>query len=582
MPARPTRTLNPLPFQDLEPHRFEDLVRQLAYEFREWVSLDAIGRSGADGGIDIRGVERVAVPTPVSAEDADGEYEPAPAGPERLWIFQCKREKEMAPAGVKKAVAASLDGKEVPHGFVLAAACDLSKKARDAFRAEMVGRGVAEFQVWARGELEDMLFQAANDRLLFAYFGISLQPRKRSLVTTLRSEIALKKQLKRLLESEEGVQGRSVLLRDPNDDRYPHRPTDAKARRARWFARKALHLRIPGCLAIEDGVHPAWIAPDGRGWDYIRECNRAAVLVDIPHEAWGRQDADDDPESSSEAGRQGFAFWEEYVPDHDQAWLHLERFVPLDRIIAIDPVGDGYFPIPHILVEFDKDLGPFRKGAKGRFESGRGPGGVPIRIGDVERTDLFPKKFPELIFPPLPEHDPARSADPGELSEASDARAKRLLAKVAEQQTSMSAKRSQRQPYHEEPNERLTAFTRWRKQTALPVLKRFEQDLRAGGHEARIAIHTTSGERPPHESVELRVRLDTGGSDGNPDYRPQGYLRFEAELYRPSDVAISVRPSEDSSRGYKVAKPPALGALTRDVIENYVLGMLERLAAGKI
>lgn len=43
-----TRTLNPLPFQDLEPHRFEDLVRQLAYDLRRWKSLEATGRGGSD------------------------------------------------------------------------------------------------------------------------------------------------------------------------------------------------------------------------------------------------------------------------------------------------------------------------------------------------------------------------------------------------------------------------------------------------------------------------------------------------------------------------------------------------------
>ena len=35
MKPTPTRTLNPLPFDDLEPHRFEDLIRQLAYEPHE-------------------------------------------------------------------------------------------------------------------------------------------------------------------------------------------------------------------------------------------------------------------------------------------------------------------------------------------------------------------------------------------------------------------------------------------------------------------------------------------------------------------------------------------------------------------
>jgi hypothetical protein len=43
-------------FEDLELHRFEDLIRQLAYS-RNWSYLDATGRLGADGGLDIRGLE---------------------------------------------------------------------------------------------------------------------------------------------------------------------------------------------------------------------------------------------------------------------------------------------------------------------------------------------------------------------------------------------------------------------------------------------------------------------------------------------------------------------------------------------
>jgi hypothetical protein len=59
MQPRPGRTINPLHFEDLEPHRFEDLIRQLVYGFRDWVALEPLGRSGVDEGIDIRGIERV-------------------------------------------------------------------------------------------------------------------------------------------------------------------------------------------------------------------------------------------------------------------------------------------------------------------------------------------------------------------------------------------------------------------------------------------------------------------------------------------------------------------------------------------
>src|SRR5690349_2024345 len=49
-----TRTLGPIHFEDLDPHRFEDLVRQLAYDFRQWQSIESTGRGGADDGFDIR------------------------------------------------------------------------------------------------------------------------------------------------------------------------------------------------------------------------------------------------------------------------------------------------------------------------------------------------------------------------------------------------------------------------------------------------------------------------------------------------------------------------------------------------
>ena len=54
-----TRTLNPVHFEALESHRFEDLVRQLAYGGRTWHALEATGRLGKDEGLDIRGIEVV-------------------------------------------------------------------------------------------------------------------------------------------------------------------------------------------------------------------------------------------------------------------------------------------------------------------------------------------------------------------------------------------------------------------------------------------------------------------------------------------------------------------------------------------
>jgi hypothetical protein len=92
MRATPTRTYNPLPFTDLEPKRFEDLVRQLVYDFRPWRRPEATGRSGSDA----RALEIVEAP---DAIDAIGQGEPEDdetvtrGEPDRLWLIQCKRER---------------------------------------------------------------------------------------------------------------------------------------------------------------------------------------------------------------------------------------------------------------------------------------------------------------------------------------------------------------------------------------------------------------------------------------------------------------------------------------------------------
>ena len=89
-----TRTIGPLHFEDLEPHRFEDLVRQIAYGYRDWYELQATGRSGSDEGVDILGVERI---VKVRNTDDSDEEEIPETTEERQWVIQCKREKRISP-----------------------------------------------------------------------------------------------------------------------------------------------------------------------------------------------------------------------------------------------------------------------------------------------------------------------------------------------------------------------------------------------------------------------------------------------------------------------------------------------------
>ena len=337
--ARATRTLNPLHFEDLEPHRFEDLVRQLAYDYRPWASIEATGRGGADDGIDIRAFEPSSVPFP---EEADEEDLPPLVDSGRLWIIQCKREKRIGPAQVRRYVQESVTGPEVPYGFILAAACDFSKKAYDAFRAALVGTGVQEFHLWGKAELEDMLFQPKNDHLLFAYFGISLQTRKRSKQTELRARLALRKRMGRVLGSLTNEANKDILFRDAHDETYPviDECPDFMTR-PRWGIYKVIFLNTRNALILELRRHLGYMNSSTGEWDALPE----SIPPVRDHTLYGL-----DEEQDALAWQRRVA-WRSFVPAEHQAELVVVTRVALDRVLGIDEEGDLFHPLPTLYVE---------------------------------------------------------------------------------------------------------------------------------------------------------------------------------------------------------------------------------------
>ena len=187
-----TRTIGPLHFEDLDPKRFEDLVRQLAYEFKPWRRLEATGRAGNDDGFDARGYEIVAKETQPSISVDEGEAvdeeSPLKVGiDDRLWLIQCKRERTIGPTALVKYLDDTVLGPdEKLHGLVFTAACDFSKKARDDFAQKCREMEMEEWHLWGKAGFEDQLFRPENDHLLFAYFGISLTIRRRTQRADLR------------------------------------------------------------------------------------------------------------------------------------------------------------------------------------------------------------------------------------------------------------------------------------------------------------------------------------------------------------------------------------------------------------
>ena len=139
----PTRTTNRLHFEDLEPHRFEDMGYELLYRLQKWNRIENWGRSGSDDGIDIY------------CED----------NKKRKWFCQCKRYKEITKEQVQSVVDKIVaKNKNIQGGTILLIiACNLSKTISEFFECYSSKKGFAETKVWSASTLEAMLWNDQKD-----------------------------------------------------------------------------------------------------------------------------------------------------------------------------------------------------------------------------------------------------------------------------------------------------------------------------------------------------------------------------------------------------------------------------------
>jgi hypothetical protein len=339
-----TKTLGPIHFEDLDPHRFEDLVRELVYDFKDWQSLEATGRGGNDDGFDIRAYERMNKAVGDS-DETDPSEEPVHPMDGHVWMFQCKREKEIGPARVDDIVSDGVDATNPPYGYVLAAPANFSKTSYDRFRERLRERGVMEFYLWGRAELEDMLHLPKNDHILFAFFGISLISRRRSRATEIRSVVAAKNKLLKLLGETPAQQ--PVLIRDIKDVHYPYKEKykDFKAYpRWREFPVVDMHplgivIQMRRCYAFRDSIKSEWDYTDA---------------VSLVH----RQTEDETTKAERNLQENVEGFWELFQKS-EQVMFIMNGLIRFDSITVIDGEGDSLFKFPHLYVDFQGDRGPF-------------------------------------------------------------------------------------------------------------------------------------------------------------------------------------------------------------------------------
>ncbi len=373
-----TRTLGPLHFEDLEPHRFEDLIRELVYDFKDWQSIEATGRSGADDGFDIRAYERASVPDNEPEDGEPGEDDLATHPMDgNLWMFQCKREAQIGPSKVVQVIADGVKADSPPYGYVLAAPANFSKKSFDVFREELRNRGVMEFYLWGRAAMEDMLHLPRNDRVLFTFFGISLVTRRRSRATEIRGIVSRKNKLMRTLGDRPSH--KPVLVRDAADTHYPFSSHYGDfEKRPRWRVYNVKGLAPQG-LVVSAQEHFAYWDAAKREWDMTEALNLVLRHEEEDHE---------ERRANHELRDRIESFWH-FIPHAMRATYMKDGLIKFDDIAVIDEKGDSQFAFPHLYVDFSAKNGPFF----GFWEFLTRHEHQRQRLDGLTRIKLFPAAF---------------------------------------------------------------------------------------------------------------------------------------------------------------------------------------------
>ena len=330
-----SRTINPLHFEDLEPHRFEDLIRQLIYDFKDWKSIEATGRLGADDGIDILAVEN---DYEKIGEGDDAEY----ISNGRTWIIQCKREQNISPKKIVEIVENDITKQaEVPYGYILASSSNFSKKSRDAFKFSLNRLGVQEFYIYGKAEIEDLLFQPKYDHLLFAYFGISLQKRRRNIKTELSNRLTMKRKLIKTVGSLDDIRHKKVFVRPAESSDYPK----INNNNSLWRFYETMFYMPPDCISLITKRHLAYANWESEEWDFIESHDNA--FSRYPEIKFYDYETDANQLNRISA----YEKWDEVDSNHKAFFVEVKP-IHFDRIVLVDEIGDPYHEAPHLVVDF--------------------------------------------------------------------------------------------------------------------------------------------------------------------------------------------------------------------------------------
>ncbi len=378
-----TRTLGPIHFEDLDPKRFEDLIRELIYDYKDWQSIEATGRGGSDEGFDIRAYEKISGYYDIgstSEEDSNEEIVTLHPMDGNLWMIQCKREIEIGPQRVSEIIKENIKPKSPPYGYILVASANFSKKSYDIFREELKQLGVMEFYLWGKAELEDMLHMPKYDRILFTFFGLSLVSKRRSRTTEIRSIITIKNKLYKLLGDPEIHHNVPILIRDINDTKYPYKEEYPDfGTKPRWGVYTFAENHVRGIL-IEIKKHYGYWDLRKNEWDMDESLDQNKLY--------------EEGETNEEAQRKMRdnllvrQFWTR-LPKSKQVEISTWGILQYEDISLIDDKGDPVNKMVHIYSDFKYEFGPFSQIIHLTGNQ------VLIENDKNKRISVFPKTYSE-------------------------------------------------------------------------------------------------------------------------------------------------------------------------------------------
>jgi hypothetical protein len=388
--ATTTRTIGPLHFEDLDPHRFEDLARLLIHDFRNWSHLEPLGRTGNDDGFDIRGIE---IATSESTDDGGEEQDDIP-GEERQWLVQCKRENKIPPK--KMAIyATEITKHENLHGVLFITSANLTKASREVLYNQLRASGIKEIYIWAAGELEDQLYQEENDRLLFAFFGISLSARRRSSKTKVRQRLAAKRKARKAIPDDAY---QPVFIRLPDDESWP---TTGKSNgiSQMWRGLMCIGHYYDGLVFYVRTYH-AWVDDKREYYDFEERLPHDAMFAYLPgSDRFNRQIPEE------KIPRDRVLHFINQMPEKNSFTMRPLLLLRYDQIIDIDTDGDDHSSQnPIIYADLDYRDGKLMmiEGAI-QFQPKQQFGELLVEHELKGRIKHFPKKYSAVPTIPEPE-----------------------------------------------------------------------------------------------------------------------------------------------------------------------------------